>query len=189
MHTSKIDISRVFLYHIKIDPLDNHLLGLHWDAVYVDTCLLFGSRQGSQVLPCISDAIHFALRQQGYACVNYIDDFISFGIPDVAEKSFQALYALLQCLGLTICDSKLVKPSTRAVCLGIQLDSFQGTMAIPEDMSRQISNMVADWAGRKCCTKKQLQSLLGQLLYVHKCVNPARAFLNRMLEVVCHYEL
>ena len=29
--------------------------------------------------------------------------------------------------------------------------------------------------------KRQLQSLLGSLLYIHKCVKPARYFLNRML--------
>ena len=32
--------------------------------------------------------------------------------------------------------------------------------------------------------KKQLQSLLGHLLYVHKCVKPARFFLNRMLKLL-----
>ena len=41
--------------------------------------------------------------------------------------------------------------------------------------------MVKEWRGRKLCTKRELQSLLGTLLYVHKCVKPARYFLNRML--------
>ena len=31
---------------------------------------------------------------------------------------------------------------------------------------------------------KQLQSLLGQLSYIHKCVRPARVFLNRMLKLL-----
>ena len=35
------------------------------------------------------------------------------------------------------------------------------------------------------CTKRQLQSLIGSWLYVHKCVKPARFFLNRMLELLC----
>ena len=34
------------------------------------------------------------------------------------------------------------------------------------------------------CSKCQLQSLLGQLLYVHKCVLPAHIFLNHMLELL-----
>ena len=32
-------------------------------------------------------------------------------------------------------------------------------------------------------TKKQFQSLLGKLLYLHKCVKPARIFVNRILAV------
>ena len=37
-------------------------------------------------------------------------------------------------------------------------------------------------------SKHQLQSILGLLLYVHKCVKPARIFLNRMLDLLrsCH---
>ena len=40
-HLYKIDISRAFR-HIKVDPLDYDLLGLHWRDVYVDTCVPFG---------------------------------------------------------------------------------------------------------------------------------------------------
>ena len=36
-------------------------------------------------------------------------------------------------------------------------------------------------AGKRHLTKKAFQSLLGKLLYIHKCVVPARTFINRML--------
>ena len=36
---------------------------------------------------------------------------------------------------------------------------------------------------KKNSTKRQLQSLLGHLLYIHQCVKPARYCLNRMLGV------
>ena len=36
-------------------------------------------------------------------------------------------------------------------------------------------------AGKRHLTKKAVQSLLGKLLYIHKCVVPARTFINRML--------
>ena len=47
-HLYKIDISRA-IRHIKVDPLDYDLLGLHWRYVYVDTCVPFGSQHGSQI--------------------------------------------------------------------------------------------------------------------------------------------
>ena len=34
---------------------------------------------------------------------------------------------------------------------------------------------------KKIHLKKQLQSLLGKLLYIHKCVNPAHTFVNQIL--------
>ena len=86
-HLYKIDISRVFR-HLKIDPLDYDLLGLYW----VDMCLLFGSRHGSQLFQHVSDAVRFALHRQGFCCINYINDFIGFGTPDVAQKSFDLCF-------------------------------------------------------------------------------------------------
>ena len=37
---------------------------------------------------------------------------------------------------------------------------------------------------KRVASRHQLQSILGLLLYVHKCVKPARVFLNRMLELL-----
>ena len=44
--------------------------------------------------------------------------------------------------------------------------------------------MCQSWKDKVTCTKQQLQSLLGSLLYITKCVRPARYFLNRMLQVL-----
>ena len=44
----KVDVSRAFR-HVKVDPGDYDLLGLHWRGAYVDTCMPFGTRHGSQI--------------------------------------------------------------------------------------------------------------------------------------------
>ena len=49
---------------------------------------------------------------------------------------------------------------------------------------RQIVANVDAWVSKTQCTRCQLQSLLGHLLYIHKCVKPARYFVNRMLELL-----
>ena len=87
-------------------------------------------------------------------------------------------------LGLTVSEKKFVEPTTRAVCLGILNDTVQCTVPIPPEKLEVIKEMVKDCRGRKLCTKRQLQSLFGMLLYVHKCVKPARYFLNRMLAML-----
>ena len=182
-HIYKVDISRAFR-HLKIDPLDYDLLGLRWDATFIDTCLPFGSRHGSQNFQRISDAVRYALRCQGHCVTNYIDDFIGYGTPDVARRSYDCLRNVLERLGLTISEKKLVPPTTQAVCLGILIDTVNGTVSIPEEKLRQIKRSVIEWQHKERCSKRQLQSLLGQLLYIHKCVRPARLILNRMLDLL-----
>ena len=54
-------------------------------------------------------------------------------------------------------------------------------MSIPPDKLDSIMDMCCQWKTKKFCSKRQLQSLLGSILYVAKCVKPARMFLNRML--------
>ena len=87
-------------------------------------------------------------------------------------------------LGLTVSQKKLVAPSTQVTRLGIMVDTIKGTIAIPTEKLEQINTVVRQWLNKKVASKRQLQSILGLLLYVHKCVKPARVFLNRMLELL-----
>ena len=44
------------------------------------------------------------------------------------------------------------------------------------------------WCHKSHCTKRQLQSLLGSLLYVSKFVQRSRFFLNHLLDILCYME-
>ena len=79
---------------------------------------------------------------------------------------------------------KLHPPSTQAVCLGILFDTVNRTISIPPEKLQEIITICNNWDNKMTCTKANLQSLLGSLLYVSKCVKPARFFLNRMLQVL-----
>ena len=48
----------------------------------------------------------------------------------------------------------------------------------------QIKTLCKNWAHKITATKRQLQSLLGKLLYIHRCVRPSRLFVNRMLALL-----
>ena len=63
------------------------------------------------------------------------------------------------------------------------IDTIRGTVEIPAEKLQQINVTVHQWLGKDVVTKCELQSILGLFLYVHKCIHPARFFLNRMLEV------
>ena len=179
----KVDISRAFR-HIKIDPRDYFLLGLKHKNYYLDTCLPFGYRNGSGIFQRLSDAIRFIMGNMGYDVINYIDDVIGFGTISTADPSYQTLMNLLQKLGFDISIKKLVRPCTKATCLGVEVDTRNFTVAVPQEKLANIYQICTEWVGRQRCTKKQLQSLLGSLLYISKCVHSSRFFLNRMLDTL-----
>ena len=180
----KVDISRAFR-HLRIDPGDLDLLGLHHKSYYLDGSLAFGFRHGSFFFQKCSDAIRYIMTKFGYPnLLNYIDDLIYIGLPSNITASYDFLLHLLQELGLDISENKLVAPSTSVVCLGILVDSVNQTISIPKEKLAEIVKLCNTWTDKTSCTKSHLQSLLGSLLYITKCVRPARFFLNRMLQVL-----
>ena len=181
----KVDISRAFR-HIRIDPGDIDLLGLqHQGKYFIDLSLPFGYKLGSFFFMKISDAVRYIMNNNGHnSMLNYIDDLIYTALPSTIHKSYQFLLNLLQQLGLDISSKKLHPPSTQAVCLGILFNTVDRTISIPPEKLQEIIDMCKNWSKNATCTKNKLQSLLGSLLYVSKCVKPARVFLNRMLQVL-----
>ena len=96
----------------------------------------------------------------------------------------------MQQLGLDVCVKKLIPPSTETVCtvtvcLGKQIATVESTVSIPDEKLSKIVHMVAEWRCKHFCSKRQLQCLLINLLYVSECNRASRFFLNRMLHLLC----
>ena len=182
-HLYKVDITRAFR-HIKIDPRDYHLLGLRHENYFIDTCLPFGYRYGSAIFQRISDAVRHIMTSRRYDVINYVDDVIGFELPSKSNEAFHYLQDLLKKLGFSLNEKKIVKPQTKVSCLGVEVDTVNFTVAVPPDKMEKIKEICYGWVGRKKCRKNELQSLLGALLYISKCVKYARSFLNRMLSVL-----
>ena len=115
---------------------------------------------------------------------NYIDDLLYCGVPSKIHAAYEFLLQLLQELGLDISYKKLHPPDTQVACLGILFDTVNRTISIPPGKLQEIIRTCNQWSDKRSYTKSQLQSLLGSLLYITKCVRPARYFLNRMLQVL-----
>ena len=179
----KVDISRAFR-HVKLDPFEYDLLGLRHERYYVDTCLPFGYRNGSALFQRLSDAVRHIMRQQNYDVINYIDDILGIDLSSRIDASFDALCNLLPELGFQISKKKLEPPTTLLNCLGIMINTETFTMSIPSPKLKEITDMCVKWNNKKHCSKRQLQSLLGSLLYISKCVKASRFYLNRLLDVL-----
>ena len=142
-HIFKIDVSRAFR-HLKMDPFDYDLLGLQWNGAFVETCLPFSARHGSQFFQRTRNAVCYIMKRCAYDIINYIDDFSGFGTPTIAHALFDMLCDVMRQLGLTISDKKLVYPPTQAMCLGVMVDTIEGTVSIPQDKLQNVTSMVND---------------------------------------------
>ena len=180
----KIDLQRAFR-HLKLDPGDINRTGLQFEGrYYVDTSVPFGYRHGSVCMQRLTDSIRGIMHKKGYFIANYIDDLIGCDPPKLAWEGFKFLKQLIGDLGLVISQGKLFQPQNCIPCLGIKVNVATGIISIPDEKLEQIIGKCSSFAGTKYTDKKSLQSLIGSLLYVHKCVRPARLFVNRILSTL-----
>ena len=48
-------------------------------------------------------------------------------------------------LGLAISEKKLMKPDTKVVCLGVEVDTVSGTVSIPKEKLNQVKAIITEW--------------------------------------------
>ena len=182
-HIAKIDISRAYK-HVPIDPRDIKFLGLFWEDYFIELNLCFGYKNGAALFQRLSDSVRFIMKQEGHYIQNYSDDHLCLGKASDCRKAFDRLNVLLPELGFQISDHKTVKRCTEVICLGILINTEKLTVSVPSEKLKDIKKVCQSWSNIKTCNKRQLQSLLGSLLYITKRVKFSRGFLNRLLQLL-----
>ena len=94
--------------------------------------------------------------------------------------------SILSQLGLPSNQEKQTPPCRALTCLDIKIDLDDNTFSIDPDKLASIYSECQKVANRHHLTKRAFQSLLGKLLYLHKCVFPAQIFVNRVLALFRH---
>ena len=177
----KIDISRAF-HNLQIDPQDFDLLALKWrDTSYLDVSVPMGMKTGSALCQCVTDVIRHVMSSKGVMLWNYIDDVICIHKRENTSAEFDLLYSLFEFLGIPMNPKKVVPPTRVLTCMGIIVDIDAGLLSIPHSKCMEILDLYRHYRTHARISHRQLQSLLGKLLYLHRCVIPARAFVNRLL--------
>jgi hypothetical protein len=180
----KIDLARAFR-QVPIDPLDVAYLGIEWqNNKFVDTALPFGYRHGSALCQRITDAVRYILNKLGVQVINYIDDFIGVVPTRDATRLFNITHEVLLKIGLVISESKTVVPAKQCTCLGININTEQFTLSIPKNKLAAIINICTQFLKFNKLLKKQIQSILGSLVFIHKAIKPARLFVNRIIALL-----
>ena len=66
------------------------------------------------------------------------------------------MQATCEMAGLPIKPSKLVGPAPCLTFLGIELDSVEGVLRLPQDKLQNIIQILQQWQGYKACRKRNL---------------------------------
>lgn len=184
---AKVDIESAYRL-IPVHPQDRVLQGMQWNGmIYVDPMLPFGLRSAPKIFNAVAEALHWHLLQSGISHLyHYLDDYIMVAPPQSAccQQSLGTL--LVECgrLGVPIAPHKTVGPTTVITFLGIQIDTINGELRLPADKLQRLRELLASWGGRRGCTRKDLESLIGMLNHACKVIRSGRSFLRRMIDLL-----
>ena len=168
-----------------VDPADYKYLGYHWRGkYYFDTRLCMGQRTAALACQRSTRAVVYIMLSNGHTIVVYLDDFIGVEARSNAWRSFYYLGDLLIELGLRENVPKACPPSQRQIVLGVLFDTVSMTISITPDRLAEIRSLVEQWLVKRTASKRQLQSLLGKLMFISKCVRQSRIFVNRIIATI-----
>ena len=180
----KIDLSRYFR-QIPLDPGDYSLIGYIINGdIYFDKVQTMGMRSAPYIAQRITNAIAYIHRQLGYFLLNYVDDFVGAEQRDMIWAAYQALAKILEELGVETSPNKIVPPTTRLEFLGITFDSETMTMEISQKKMKEIKQELETWLYKTAAQRREVESLIGKLQFMAKCIRAGRIFLSRLIQSI-----
>ena len=181
---AKIDVKSAYRL-VPIHPADRQLLGISWHgSLFVDTKLPFGLRSAPKIFNALADALEWCFRQKGVKEVeHYLDDFITMGPPltDTCAWNLQMIKGVAANLGVPLAEDKEEGPATALTFLGIRIDTVKGTLSLPSEKVARLHKELGQWNCRRCCRRRELESLIGLLHHAARVVRPGRSFVHRLI--------
>ena len=74
-------------------------------------------------------------------------------------------------------------PSTTLIFLEIELVTIQFELRLPAEKLHRPQSQLQRWAYRKCCKKRDLESLVGYLHDASMIIRPGRTFIRRLIDL------
>ena len=184
---AKLDIKSAYRL-LPVHPDDRPLLGLQWrGSSYMDGMLPFGLRSAPKIFTAVADALEWCLRQEGVAEVDhYLDDFVTLGPAQspVCGQNLSAIKSVCHRLGVPLAVEKLAGPATCLEFLGIVIDTAEQELRLPRDKLVRLQCLTVQWADRRSCRRRDLESLAGVLNHAATVIRPGRSFLQGIFDLL-----
>ena len=182
----KMDIKSAFRL-IPVSPSDFDLFGIHFnDQYFIDKCLPFGCSMSCNVFEKFSSFLHWLTVQKSnlQSMEHSLDDFFFAGLPNSDQcyrlmSCFESICAELQ---VPLADDKKVGPVTSLTFLGLQIDTINMQVRVPQPKRDELEQLLISLSEKKKVTLRELQSLLGSLSFLSRAVSPGRAFIRRLYD-------
>lgn len=114
--------------------------------------------------------------------LNYLDDCALVECKENAQFAYECLFSVLSKYGFEDASEKASPPSEIMVLLGILFNTVTMTVAITEERLLEIQEPLKSWSIYDTSYLKQIQSLLGKLIFLASCVKPGRDIISRQLQ-------
>ena len=123
------------------------------------------------------------MERRGYQVVAFLDDFLI--VHDTMNRCTQGLFeliALLRRLGFAIACEKTEGPTQRLTYLGLQIDSVEYSLSLPQDKVSSLNELLHSFLHRSRASCRQLHQLAGKLSWTAHFVNGGRTCLQCVLD-------
>ena len=151
--------------------------------MFIDGALPFGLRSAPLLFTALGDAMQWAVEQLGVSWVgHYIDDFVTVGSPGSGEcsRNLGILKETCTRLGMPLEEEKEEGPATEITFLGIELDTENQVIRLPDRKLVEMKSTLRSWKGMKSCRKRDLLAIIGVLSHACKAI---RSFLRRLIDL------
>lgn len=183
---AKTDIADAFRI-VPLHPSQYPLLGFMWrDHFYYDRCLPMGCRSSCRLFQTLSEALRWVCltKLKIGNLAHILDDFLFLAEAEyVCQQHLDAFVSLCQDLGIPLAPEKTVGPSQTITFLGIEIDSVNMELRLPQDKLEKCSTLIQQTLVRRKVTLRELQALVGLLNFACGVVVPGRPFLRRLINL------
>ena len=183
----KLDIKDAYRI-IHTHPDDFPLLGIKWRGqTYIHQALPFGLRSAPKIFNAVADFIAWVLASRGIPHqLHYLDDFLFFATPHSPQGHhiYTSVIDTLNYLGIPVAVNKTEGPTTLLTFLGILIDTHKSELRLPHDKLSNLNSLLQEWTGKRSCTRKELESLLGHLSHAATVTPQGRTYLRSLFSLL-----
>ncbi|KAM4794908.1 uncharacterized protein WCC33_000060 [Rhinophrynus dorsalis] len=181
---AKSDIKSAFRL-LPIHPECYHLLGCSLlGSFFFDMCLPMGCAISCYYFEVFSSFLDWVICQSVgvHSVLHYLDDFLFIGPGDSDECSrlLHGFREIAACFGVPIAEEKTEGPQSVITFLGIEINSVDMVFRLPQDKLDALVSLVARVRASKKVTLRQLQTLMGHLVFACRVMPMGRPFCRRL---------